>query len=81
MNLEIVIEKLEKMDRLNQLQATGSPKELAGKLCVSERTVYRYIRTIKNYGSPIYFCKKRNSYCYRHKGGFCVTVAFRRISG
>ncbi|WP_173074120.1 HTH domain-containing protein [Tenuifilum thalassicum] len=68
MNIIEIKNELERIDRLIRLKATGSPKELADKLGVSERHVYRIINQLKEIDCPIYFDKDRCSYCYRDEG-------------
>lgn len=41
-----------------------TPAELAKLLEVTERTIYRYIIALQSAGYPIYFDRKRNSYCF-----------------
>jgi transcriptional antiterminator len=46
-------------------EQSGVPKELAGKLGVSERTVYNYISYMKKeMNAPIIFSAEKGSYCY-----------------
>lgn len=46
-------------------ERTGSPKELADKLGVSERTIYSYISYMKiNMNAPIVFDNQKRSYLY-----------------
>jgi predicted DNA-binding transcriptional regulator YafY len=62
-----------RLDYLNSLirrKATGSPKQLANKLTVSERTVFAYIEILKSLGAEIKFCKVRQSYYYEKQGTF-----------
>lgn len=68
MNIIDIKEELERVDRLIRLKATGSPKDLADKLCISERHVYRIINQLKDIGCPVYFNKERGSYCYSDEG-------------
>lgn len=55
-------EKLNRIKQLAKINATGGPKELAKKLNVSERTVYRLIKELDNQGVSLKFCKIKNSY-------------------
>jgi len=66
MNIINAKEVLERIDQLNRLQATGTPKELASRLKITERTVYRIICQLKEIGLPIYFNKAIKSYCYEY---------------
>lgn len=68
MNIIDIKEELERVDRLIRLKATGSPKDLAEKLQISERHVYRIINQLKEIGCPVYFDKDRCSYCYSNEG-------------
>lgn len=55
---------IEYLDYLIRNKATGSPEQLACKLDISERQVYRIIEELKDIGFPIYYCKVSGSYCY-----------------
>jgi transcriptional antiterminator len=55
--------RFEKMKWLIDRNATGSPHEFANKMEVSERTLYRLIKEIKNiYKIEIIFSYQLNSY-------------------
>jgi|688.fasta_scaffold1265339_2 hypothetical protein len=56
-------EKLTRMKWLIEKGMTGSPKEFAKKMEVSERTLYRLINELKEiYRMDIQFCYQSNSY-------------------
>jgi len=62
-----VIDKLYQIERIDNLirrKATGSPKDLASRLGVSERTIYDCIDLMKSMDAPIYYCRHNQSYCY-----------------
>ena len=42
--------------------ATGTPKELASKLEIPQRNIFRLIQNIKHQGIQIKYCKKRQTY-------------------
>jgi hypothetical protein len=66
------IKKCEKIDRLIQRKATGSPKELARKIGVSETYVKRLISFMKQeYNMPISYSAARG-YIYEGRGKFFV---------
>ncbi len=49
-------------------ERTGSPKELANKLGVSERTVYNYISYMKReMNAPIIFDNQKGNYLYERE--------------
>ncbi|MGB5610211.1 hypothetical protein [Eudoraea sp.] len=58
------IAKLERVDQLIRLKATGRPSDLAKRLEVSEATVFRIIDTMKEMNAPIYYDLARQSYLY-----------------
>ena len=66
MNLLDEIYRLEKLHQLIRVQNTGNSDELAEKMQVSRRTVFRLIDTLKEIGCPIYFNPYKNSYCYEY---------------
>ncbi|MCP3930558.1 MAG: helix-turn-helix domain-containing protein [Bacteroidetes bacterium] len=66
-------EQLQLLNRLHHLirrKATGTPAQLAQRLDISERTVYNQIRSLKELGAEIKYCKTRQSYYY------CKAVEF-----
>ena len=65
-------EKLERLDQLIRLKATGSPDELASRFNSSKRTICRTIKELKEIGCPIYFSKELNSYCYEYPGKLLI---------
>ncbi len=50
--------------------ATGSPIELAGRLCMSVRMLYFYIDMMTSLGAHIFFSKEHNSFQYEEQGYF-----------
>jgi hypothetical protein len=67
LNINIVIQ----IDALIQRGATGSPAQLAKKMNLTERTVYNYIKFMKEeLNAPILFSRGMNSYKYMETGGF-----------
>lgn len=55
-------EKLGRIKELAKRNATGSPKELAQRMNVSERTLFRLVQNIKEQGVPIEYSRKINTY-------------------
>lgn len=54
--------KLIRIQELAKRNATGSPKELAEKINVSERTLFRLVQNIKEQGVEIEYCRKISTY-------------------
>ena len=69
MALSDYFQRLSRIDRLISLKATGSPKELANKIGISERSVYDDIQNLKKrFGCPIAYSKTKRSYYYTKEG-------------
>lgn len=61
-----IYERMESVKRLIELKATGSPKMLAGKFSISERTVYRIIDDLRLItGKEIEYSNLHKSYIFR----------------
>ena len=61
MNIRII----KKLHEYIITERTGSPKELANKLGVSERTVYSYISYMKTeMNAPIIYYNQKGNYLY-----------------
>lgn len=61
------IQRIERLHQLLKLKATGSPKDCAGKLEISERQLYNTLELMKALGAPIYFNIAIGSYCYEYE--------------
>lgn len=72
------VNRLQKLDRLIRLKATGNPKELAKKLGLSERIIYEYINTMKEMDAPIRYSFTYRSYVYTEEGNF--NLGFKVVS-
>jgi len=71
--------RLESLDHLIRIKGTGTPKELAKRLNISERSIYEYIILLQTLGAPVRYCKSRRSYYYEKTGG--VNLRFLEIAG
>jgi transcriptional antiterminator len=67
MKFEEYLEKLEQLIKLIDHSNTGSPKELAKRLNVSERTLRRLIEKLRTKNNSIRFCRRSNSYISEKK--------------
>jgi predicted DNA-binding transcriptional regulator YafY len=66
------VERLNRINRLIRIKATGPPKEFAGRLGISERTLYETLELMKSLGAPIKYSRFRESYHYEEDGEFCI---------
>lgn len=65
-----ILLRLIRLDYFIHIKATGTPKQLAAKLNIGERSVRGYISVLKELGAPIIYCRKRNTYYYQEEGRF-----------
>uniref|UniRef100_UPI0040485234 HTH domain-containing protein n=1 Tax=Roseivirga sp. TaxID=1964215 RepID=UPI0040485234 len=57
------IERIQRIHELIKKRATGTPKELALKLNLSERQIYNLLELMKALGAPITYSSKLYTYC------------------
>ena len=69
--------QLQTINRLTKIKGTGTPKQLARRLEISERTVFRLIDLMRSLGAPIAYSKSRCSYYYEEDGS--LEIAFKLI--
>lgn len=68
MNIKIILY----IDQLVKSQSTGSPAMLAEKLGLTERSVFYYLKFMKEeLKAPIVYSKSMGSYKYDDEGRFC----------
>ncbi|MEO1545437.1 MAG: DNA-binding protein [Bacteroidota bacterium] len=58
------LERLQKLHRLIVNETTGTPKELATRLRVSERLIFCLLDELKDYEAKIAYDRKRKTYFY-----------------
>jgi len=69
--IKVDIRTIIKIDDLIKRGATGSPSHLAGRLDLSERATYKYLKFMKEeLNAPIEFSKFHGSYRYVSHGEF-----------
>lgn len=68
------------MDGLIRRCQTGSPRELAKKLGVSESTVYRILRGLRDMGLPIEYNELKNSYIYTTNVSVSIQIIRSELS-
>ena len=66
------------MNRLIKQKSTGTPKELAKKLGITERAWYKFRDELVNdLNLPIDYCPYTRSYIYTEEGNF--EIGFRKL--
>lgn len=68
MSIQKTFEKVTYLDFLIRTRSTGCAYQLAGKLKVSERTIFYYLRELRELGVPIFWSETLKSYIYRDPG-------------
>lgn len=66
------IEVLKRMDLMIRTKSTGTPGDFAGRLYLSERSLYNYIGLMKALGAPIRYSRSERSYMYEEAGRFVI---------
>lgn len=72
MGIYTYVERLERLDQLIRLAATGTPRELAEKMDISLRSVHDYIEALRALGAPVVYSREDTSYIYQEKGVFKI---------
>jgi len=69
MSLYKYLNRIERLDALIRRKSTGPPKELACKLNISERWLYKLLEELKEeLNCPIAYDQRRQSYVYEEEG-------------
>ena len=61
------------LDLFIRQKTTGSPPEFARKIGISERSLYEYLKVLKDLGAPIRFSRQDHSYYYAIEGQFHIS--------
>jgi predicted DNA-binding transcriptional regulator YafY len=66
------LDLLLRLDQFIRQKGTGSPPEFARKMGISERSLYQYLKVLKELGAPIRFSRQDRSYYYETRGKFHI---------
>ncbi|MBY0476978.1 MAG: hypothetical protein K2Q24_04985 [Chitinophagaceae bacterium] len=69
---EKIFHRINRLNDLIKIKATGTPKQLARKINTSERTLYDLLKTMKKYGAPVKYDRFKQTYYYSEYGTFHV---------
>lgn len=73
MSLRTYMTRIRRLDSMIRRKSTGPPEELAEKLDISERWLYKFLRELKEeFGCPITYDSYRQSYIYEEQGKMIV---------
>lgn len=65
-------DRLQTIDHLIRIKGTGTPAALAKRMRISERTLFEFLKMMRELGAPIEYDRYKESYFYAEKGGFNV---------
>jgi len=71
--MKSLLHRLIRLDYLIHLKATGKPADCAHKIGISERSLYDYLKILKEMGAPIKFSRNRGTYYYIEEGRFRIS--------
>ena len=74
------LERLQQLHKLIECETTGSPKELARTMEISERLVYHIIDQLKDYEAPIAYDRSRKTYYYTDDFDLDVNISITVVS-
>jgi predicted DNA-binding transcriptional regulator YafY len=75
--MKSLLHRLIRLDYLIHLKSTGTPANCANKIGISERSLYDYLKILKEMGAPIKFSRNRGTYYYDEDGRFRISFIGR----
>ncbi|HMB63018.1 MAG TPA: HTH domain-containing protein [Eudoraea sp.] len=69
------LERLQQIHFLIENESTGSPKELASRLDISERSIYLLMEQLKDFNAHISYDRSRKTYYYKNEFKLQVQVS------
>ena len=73
------MERLQKLHRLIVNETTGTPKELATRLRVSERLIFSLLEELKDCEANIEYDRKRKTYFYNDEFELDINISISTI--
>jgi biotin operon repressor len=80
MNLIHQFERVKKINRMIKSANTGSPKEFAIELGISESHFYRCIEELQDMGIPIRYSRSRRTYYYEKNTELSLSYSLKIVS-
>jgi predicted DNA-binding transcriptional regulator YafY len=71
--MKALLQRLIRLDHLIQYKSTGTPADCAQKIGMSERSLYDYLKILKEMGAPVKFSRGRRTYYYSEGGHFHIS--------
>jgi predicted DNA-binding transcriptional regulator YafY len=76
--MKSLLHRLIRLDHLISHKSTGTPADCAQKVGISERSLYDYLKLLKEMGAPVKFSRARRTYYYSEGGHFHVSFMAKR---
>ena len=80
MNMISQLQRVQKINRMIKSARTGSPREFAGELGISESHFHRYIEELQQMGVPIQYSRARRTYYYENNTELILSYSLKIIS-
>lgn len=77
--MKSLLHRLIRLDYLIHLKATGKPADCAHKIGISERSLYDYLKILKEMGAPVKFSRNRGTYYYNEEGRFRISFISKGV--
>lgn len=74
------LERLQQLHMLIEKERTGSPKDLARRMNISERLVYMLLEYLKDYNAHIRYDRSRQTYYYSEEFKLDIQISVAVIS-
>jgi predicted DNA-binding transcriptional regulator YafY len=71
--MKSLLHRLIRLDHLINHKSTGTPSDCAMKIGISERSLYDYLKILKDMGAPVRFSRGRRTYYYSEGGHFHIS--------
>ena len=75
--MKSLLHRLIRLDHLINHKSTGTPADCAQKIGISERSLYDYLKILKDMGAPVRFSRGRRTYYYSEGGHFHISFLAR----
>ena len=74
MSLIKYVHRINRIDNLINLRATGTPEEFAGKLSIRRSTLFKNLQELRELGLAIKYSNGRRSYYYEDDRRIRITI-------
>lgn len=67
---DLMVKRIQRLHHLIKIKGTGTPAQLAARMEFSERSIYEYMRGMKENGAPIAYDRAAKTYYYKYDVDF-----------